>query len=338
MKSLNIVFWTSLCLVALSSTCALAQVTEKGTGTVPESVQADLPYVEVAKTLPGSGAPWTMHMVQTKDAVYIPIGIRTPDGDGPFPLITMGFGEGREGVAKIEFSMHHYEGIMDYMLDRGYAVAFINYRNEVPRAYNSFDRPEYMFDSIGGNTRALRSSATLDSEDYISIIGHVKSLPYVDKDAVGSIGVSHSGEMILKGLSVIDIAAAVPIEPAAHEYLDIDMPSAPRDEDGREVQLQDVELAKDLARRGNALPRLRNLNTPLLIMGRDKDHLQGIFRLSYEWLADQDKDVTWASFDHPVHGYPILVRDGDKKYAPDKMQQESIDLYMAFFDKHLKKK
>ncbi len=309
---------------------------QQGTGYATEIAQADAPYVVVSKTIPQSGTSWDLHLVQTRDQIYVPMGIRKPEGDGPFPMILIGSGEGREGITKIEGGMYLYEGLMDRLLERGYAAAFVNYRNEIPLLYNEIGRSEFLFDDISGGNRALRSIPTLDSEDYISIVEHAKALPFTDEDAIGSIGSSHSGEMILKGSTLINFGAGVPSEPAVHEYLAIDMASAPRDESGREVQLQDIEVARSLANKDRAMERIRRIDTPLLILGRDDDHLQGIFQLLYEWLDEAGKDVTWASFDHPQHGYSLLRRRGDEPFEPDEIQEQVFEVYIAFFDEHLK--
>ena len=37
--------------------------------------------------------------------------------------------------------------------------------------------------------------------------------------------------------------------------------------------------------------RIAPIRTPMLVMGRDDDHLQGIFRVSYDVLAEAGKEV-----------------------------------------------
>ncbi len=69
-------------------------------------------------------------------------------------------------------------------------------------------------------------------------------------------------------------------------------------------------------------------------MGRDSDHLQGIFRVSYELLAAAGKDAEWVSWDHPLHGYILPLADGDGH--PDQIQERAIDGIIAFLDRHMK--
>src|SRR5687767_15642610 len=46
-----------------------------------------------------------------------------------------------------------------------------------------------------------------------------RSLPYVNRNAIGAVGVSHSGEAILKAAAETSFGAGVAIEGASHEFL-----------------------------------------------------------------------------------------------------------------------
>ena len=126
---------------------------------------------------------------------------------------------------------------------------------------------------------------------------------------------SHSGEAILKAAAETSFAAGVAIEGASHEFLSVDTgPGVPRK--NGEIQYQDIELARRNADKARAMERIRRINTPILHIGRDQDHLQGIFKLAHEWMLEAGKDSTWVSFDHPDHGYPLVYRKPDGSYAP----------------------
>jgi hypothetical protein len=71
------------------------------------------------------------------------------------------------------------------------------------------------------------------------------------------------------------------------------------------------------------------------VMGRDDDHLQGIFRLSYDLLAASGKDAAWVTWDHPLHGYIFPVIGADGAVEVDEMQERAIDGVIEFLDKHL---
>src|SRR5207245_8239713 len=88
--------------------------------------------------------------------------------------------------------------------------------------YEQAKPPQNLPDSISGERRMLKSGPTLDHEDLIATIRYLQSLPYVDKNGVGAIGVSHSGEMIMKESSEYTFGAGVCIEAANNDFLLVD--------------------------------------------------------------------------------------------------------------------
>src|SRR5260370_39573915 len=59
-------------------------------------------YVVATKEVKGSNIPGDYTFVLTRDEIYVPILVRKPKGKGPFPAITMGWRERREGIKKVE--------------------------------------------------------------------------------------------------------------------------------------------------------------------------------------------------------------------------------------------
>ncbi len=291
----------------------------------------------IAKSVPGCVVPVEIAFVLTRDEIYVPIAIRKPNGNGPFPIITMGRGDGKGGVPHLERQVALLAPMQDEMIRRGYVVVYVNYRNEIPHLYEQTPRAQNLPDDVsGGARRTLKSAPTLDSDDLIAIFSYVRTLPYVNKDAIGAIGVSHSGEMILKAAAEMTFAAGVVLEGASHEFLSVNTgPTAPRK--GNEIQYQDIEAARKNADKARAMERIRQINTPILHVGREQDHLQGIFRLAHEWMLEAGKDSAWVSFDHPAHGYPFIYRQADGAYRPDPIQQQAFEICMDFFDRHLKR-
>jgi dienelactone hydrolase len=300
-------------------------------------VARDLPShgFVITKPVRGSDIPADYTFVLTRDEIYVPIAVRRPKGTGPFPMITIGRGNGRGGLPHVETQVERLASMQDLMLERGYAVAYVSYRNEIPHLYNMIERARNVADDVSGEGRTLKSSSSLDSDDMISILSYLKTLPYVKKDALGCVGVSHSGEMILKVAAETSFTCGVAIEGASHEFLCVNTgPEAPRR--NGVLQYQDKELVRKNADKGRAMERIRRIATPILHIGRDRDHLQGIFQLAHEWMLEAGKDSTWLSMDHPDHGYPYLYRQADGSLDPDATQQKAFDAFMAYFDKHLK--
>ena len=306
----------------------------RGMGNAPPAALPAHGYT-ITKPVPGSDIPVELTFVFTRDEAYVAIGVRKPKGNGPFPAVLMSSGNGTGGMPSVERGVERLAPMVDRMVARGYVVAYAEPRNEIPDLYNTIERAENLPDSVSGGQRTMKSSPTLDSDDFISMIQYLQSLPYVDKDAVGAFGVSHSGELIMKAASEITFGCGVPNEGAANEYLEIDIgPSAPRK--GAEIQFQDEALVRQRADKAKAMERIKRVRTPMLVMGRDQDHQQGVFKLTYDWLKEAGKDATWVSFDHPVHGYAFIYRQQDGSFKPDPIQEKAWDVYMAFFDKHLK--
>jgi dienelactone hydrolase len=315
----------------------MATVTTTTPGS-PGPVAPKLPahgYV-VTKPVPGSVFPADYAFVLTRDEIYVPVAIRKPAGDGPFPVITMGRGAGRGGMPHLEEQVQRLAAMQDCMIGRGYVVVYVNYRNEIPYQYGRGDRAKNLPDDMsGGENRTLKSAPTIDSDDLIAIFAYLQTLPYVAKRAIGALGVSHGGEMILKAAAETTIAAGVVVEGASHEFLSVNTgPDAPRR--GNELQYQDIEVVRRNADKREAMDRIRRINTPILHLGRDHDHLQGIFGLAHEWMLEAGKNSTWVSFDHPDHGYPFVYRRQDGSHQPDPIQRQAFDIIMDFFDKHLK--
>ena len=182
----------------------------------------------------------------------------------------------------------------------------------------------------------------LEFEDELAVLEHVRRHPQVDAGHLGHIGVSHAGEMLFKlafrypGM----LRAGVASEPANHEFLDLRLgdaaPVNPETglRDIEDMQMQDPAWVRARANLPLAHERIAAIDLPILVMGRDGDHLQGVFRLSYELLDEGGKDAEWVSWDHPLHGYVFPLAAGGS--GPDPIQERAIDGVIAFLDRHLK--
>lgn len=295
--------------------------------------------VTITEPVPGSEVPVQLMYVETWDGLYAPIGLRVPPGDGPHPLVLLASGNGGGGMPWIRKAVAERGYIMDRLLDAGYACAWIRYRSEVELGYD-----------MGGplvrdirQGRDLFNRSPLEYEDEIAVIEFLKTLPEIDPDRVGLIGMSHGGEMVLKITSDYDGAAvAVASEPASHEFLALtpDDTAFVDPETGlrniEEMQMTGTEKVRARIDEAKAMERIGSINTPILVMGREDDHLQGIFRTTYDLLAEAGKDVEWVSWDHPLHGYIYPERGEDGGYQVDEVQDAAIAGIIEYLDRHLK--
>src|SRR5204862_3698585 len=103
--------------------------------------------------------------------------------------------------------------------------------------------------------RQLFSRGPLEYDDAIAIVKYVKTLPYINPDRVGYLGLSHGGEMAFKIGSEYDgLRCMISVEPAAGEYLGVGPrpPRSPRPTATRTdvtQQVVDAEPAAARARR-----------------------------------------------------------------------------------------
>ena len=164
----------------------------------------------------------------------------------------------------------------------------------------------------------------------------------MDPERVGLIGMSHGGEMVMKITSEYHGAAcAVASEPASHEYLALtpdDTAFVNEDTRLRNIESMLMRETEKVRRRIDqqvASERIAGIQTPILVMGRETDELQGIFRLNYELLDEAGKDVEWVSYDHHLHGYIYPIRGDDGEYEVDAVQHEAIAAVIGYLDRHL---
>jgi hypothetical protein len=166
----------------------------------------------------------------------------------------------------------------------------------------------------------------------------------VDAGNLGHVGVSHAGEMLFKLASRYPdiLRAGVASEPANHEFLDLRMSdAAPVNpatglRDIEEMQMRDPAWVRSRTNLPVARERIAPIAVPILVMGRDGDHLQGIFRLSYELLRESGKEADWVTWDHPLHGYLFPASADGAAATPDQVQEDAIVGVIAFLDRHLK--
>ena len=158
----------------------------------------------------------------------------------------------------------------------------------------------------------------------------------------GGIGVFGITNLVPQFELYYGAAVAVASEPASHEYL-----ALTPDETAfvnEETQLRNIESmlmqeTEKVRRRIDhriAAERVAGIQTPILVMGRESDELQGIFRLNYELLAEAGKDVEWVSYDHDLHGYVYPMRGEDGEYEVNEVQHEAIAYVINYLDRHLK--
>lgn len=287
----------------------------------------------------GSARPAEIHLAPTLDGLFTPYALRTPADEGVFPFVFLAYGNGGGGVPWLESRLRTHGHIMERLLAAGYACAWGRYRTEVELGYHHGG--PLVVDNRQG--MELMSRGPLEFEDELAILRHVAEHPQIDAGRLGHVGVSHAGEMLFKLESQYpgSLRAGVACEPANHEFLSLTIDESayvdPRTglRNIEEMQMQDPERVRSRIDEPLAMERMAPIDLPVLVMGRDEDHLQGIFRVSYDLLEAAGKDAAWVSFDHPLHGYIFPVAGPDGRPEVDDVQERAIDEVIAFLDRHL---
>jgi dienelactone hydrolase len=267
-----------------------------------------------------SGTPLMLHMVFTDDGLYVPSVLRTPQGRGPFPaVICIHGGSGGLGISFLVDHVQNNGMVYERLLAEGYAVCVAEGRMEHEDAYG-----------------AERGEHVIDHQDIIAVFRHLREQPEIDPQRIAFFGVSHGGEMQMKVISDMGEgpAALVPTEPAVIEYLGLRYPGERTE---AELQFND-DLTDDQVDIENGMRRIERIphGLPILVIGRDEDHLQGLFRKLYELLVRAGRDAYWASFSHPEHAYQWGPRRAGDGYEPDDVQRATLDRVVAFLNEHVR--
>jgi hypothetical protein len=293
----------------------------------------------LVEDLPGSDRPAQYLLAETLDGLYVPYALRLPDGPGPHPFVYVAYGNGGGGMDWLRDRVHRFSYVTDVLLDAGYACAWSRYRTEVELGYQT-----------GGPLRTdvrqgmgLLNRAPLEYEDEVAVLRHVAGHPRISGEQLFHLGVSHAGEMLFKLCSQYAglLRAGVAAEPACHEFLTLQLDAEPTVESSgglrniESLQMRSVQLARArIADHEEVSRRLDGVDIPVLVLGREQDELQGIFRLTFELLAEKRPDAEWRSWSHDVHGYIYPENDADGVAEVDDVQRQALDEIVNFLDRH----
>ncbi|HEV2630498.1 MAG TPA: prolyl oligopeptidase family serine peptidase [Pseudolabrys sp.] len=299
----------------------------------------DPEHVIVSEKVKGSAIPVHLMYVEAIDGAYIPIALRKPEGPGPFPIVLFATGNGGGGMAMLREHVQNLSWTQEQYVAAGYVAVWMRYRAEVDYAYDRIGK----LISSGRQGRQLLNRGPLEYEDAIAIADYVKTLPFVDAKRVGYMGMSHGGEMALKIASEYHgFRAMVASEPASHEFLRLKPDETAKVDPAtgllnvEKMLMREPEKVRPRITEEIAKARVAPIKTPIFVQGRDSDELQGIFRVSYDLLAEAGKDADWKSYDHALHGFVYPERNDAGVYAPDAVQLRAVADTLAFFARHMR--
>lgn len=303
---------------------------------VPEPVPD--PVITVVERIPRSSISAEIIQVEMRDGVYSPIAMMKPAGNGPFPIVLLAHMNGGQGTQWLREWLRYGNWTPEQLVNAGYAVAWMRYRAEVNDSYG----PPLVERTRQG--RQLFNRGPLEYDDAISIAEYVKTLPYVDGDRVGWLGLSHGGEMLFKVASeYTGLRCGIANEPAAGDYLAVGPapPGSPNIPETRPVVTAEMQRQELAARRARvdmkvAMERINRIQMPIFVQGRTNDDNLPVFRLTYELSRDAGKQVEWKTYEHLEHGFVFPRRNMQGVYDPDPVQREAVKDAIAYFDRCLK--
>jgi dienelactone hydrolase len=271
-------------LVALAlSVAANAEIIRYDGG--PDAVPHDR-YIHVISE---DDAPVQQTYIKAKDGIYIAAAIRKPKGKGPFPAIIIFHGApgGRGMEQLVGWSRGDHGGpVWERFLQEGFVVAVADYRGG---PYNSVNEP-----SSSGQITAI--------DDGISVIDHVRNLPYVDDANISVYGVSLGGNLVMfLAAKVPTLRAVVAGAPAPIWFLGHKVPEGPRPDLG--ALPLDAELV-----RANIAP----IRTPILIQVGTADRLLSLDTVLHDQLVKHGKQVRMEVYEHGYHDF-VLGPQGQKR-------------------------
>lgn len=256
-----------------------------------DEVLPDRKYVHVVSE---ADSPVTQTWIKAKDGVYIAAAIRKPKGKGPFPAIIIFHGApgGRGMEQLVGWSRGDHGGpVWERFLQEGYVVAVADYRGG---PWNQMNSP-----STNGLVTAI--------DDGISVVEHVRNLPFVKRGEVSVYGVSLGGNLVMYLASrVPDLHAVVAGAPAPIWFLGLQLPT-----DGSRPDFNTAKADPVIARE-NIAP----IRTPVLIIVGTEDRLLPLDTALHDSLVEHGKQVRLEIFEHGYHDFVLGNQGQERKDLP----------------------
>lgn len=242
-----------------------------------------VPHEKFVHVVSETESPVEQTYIKAKDGLYVAAAIRRPKGAGPFPAIIFFHGApgGRGMEQLVGWSRGDHGGpVWERFLKEGFVVAVADYRGG---NLNRVNQP-----SSDGLITAI--------DDGVSVIEHVSSLPYVDRNQVSVYGVSLGGNLALFLASKVpSLKTVIAGAPAPIWFLGFSVPDQGPRPDFAKMAL-DAEVVK-----ANIAP----IRSPILIIVGTEDRLLGIDTVLHDQLVKHDKSVRMEVYEHGYHDFVL---------------------------------
>lgn len=251
---------------------------------------AAVPHEKFIHVVSEKDSPVTQTWIKAKDGLYIAAAIRKPKGEGPFPAIIFLHGApgGRGMEQLVGWSRGDHGGpVWERFLQEGFVTVVADYRGG---DWNLMNQP-----SDTGLVTAI--------DDGVSVVEHVRGLPYVRPDRVSVYGVSLGGNLAMFLASRVPTLHRVVLgAPAPIWFLGYQIPAgAPRPDFSQTPP--DPEVSK------------RNIDPvkmPILILVGTEDRLLALDTVLHDELVKHGKNVRMEVYEHGYHDF-VLGNQGQKR-------------------------
>jgi dienelactone hydrolase len=243
--------------------------------------------------------------VKAKDGVYIAATIRKPKGAGRFPAIVIFHGApgGRGMEQLVGWSRGDHGGpVWERFLEEGFVVAVADYRGGDRNAMNA--------PSSNGLVTAI--------DDGLSVLEHVRALPYVEGSKISVYGVSLGGNLAVFLASKAPWLHAVVLgAPAPIWFLGQTVPaSGPR-----------PDLAKLPLDAEKTQANIAPIQTPILIQVGTNDRLLPLAAVLHDQLVKHGKHVRMEVYEHGYHDFVLGPQGQNRADMPkgEFLMQAALD-------------
>jgi dienelactone hydrolase len=271
-------------IAALFTAPAYAEITRHAGSNEPVP---DKQYIHVVSE---KDSPVMQTWIKAKDGLYIAAAIRRPKGEGPFPAIVMFHGApgGRGMEQLVGWSRGDHGGpVWERFLQEGYVVVVADYRGG---PWNEANTPS-------------KSGVATAIDDGLSVIEHVRALPYVKRAEVSVYGVSLGGNLALFMASrVPDLHAVVLGAPAPIWFLGYHKQPGPWSPD----------YWKKPPDAASVLENIPPIRAPILILVGTADNLLPVDEVLHGELVNAGKSVRMEVYEHGYHDF-VLGNQGHKR-------------------------
>lgn len=275
--------------------------------TIHETTGKEISHTEYLEAVSEAEAPVEKLYLKTGDGLYVAAALRKPKGNGPFPamLVLHGAPGGRGMEQLLNWSLGKCGGpVWERLLQEGYVVVVGDYRGSLPKQ-----------EGPATAEPPLATPANAMAADALTILEHMQTLPYVDKDRIGVYGVSLGGDVALHVAARSPVRALVLGAPAARTFLGAQRYASGERKDDYSAEAPppiDAAIAKA------NVSALRNRT--LLLVGT-KDGLLPLTKALYEQLVSAEKAAQLHIYRNGYHDFPM----GPQCHDPVRFPQPFID-------------